>query len=254
MRGRHGALLAGLLVLLSACSSATASRPDSQALALDAIVQPLAGGQVLRPTGLVYFRVIHFVQPTSHTFKSHQHVPGFVYVERGVHRFLPAGLPSQDVGAGEAIFIPSVTHAHSNPGLTSNSWYFIALWPTSAQTSPLVDPTATLAYWTPDFNPESLPQGTYFQTLRRVTLGPGGRTAAHEFGGMSVLYVLEGSLTVQLAGAPAAHFKAGDGTYASPNVGLQERNVSTGPTIFLELLTTAVGKPFEIDLTRPPSG
>jgi len=45
---------------------------------------------------------------------------------------------------------------------------------------------------------------------------------------------------------------AGDGAFYPPNVAIEEVNAATGETIYLELLTTAVGKEFEIPLPQPP--
>ncbi len=199
--------------------------------------------------------MVRFAQPSGHTVKSAQHVPGFVYGESGVQQILVVGQAPLDITSGEAVFLGSVTHAHHNPGPTGNSWYFIALWPSSARTQSLIDPTvARIAYQTRDFDSATLPQGKYLQTLRLVTLAPGGRTAAHEFGGVRVLLVLEGSITVRTSGAAPATLAAGQGSDYMPNVGTQEVNSTVARAVFLELLTTASGRPFETNLSEPPGG
>lgn len=255
MGARHQKLLGGL-ILLAACNSAPAQSPDPAARAVGVSVTPLAGAKFLSlPTGQVYIRLVHFAQPPAHTVKSSQHVPGVVYVESGVHRLLVAGQSPQDSGSGEAIFLGGVTHAHYNPGPTSNGWYFIALWPSSARTQSLVDPTVgRIAYQTPDFDSARVAQGAYFQTLRLVSVAPGGRTAAHKFGGMRVLFVLEGSLTVHVTGAAPATVAMGSGSNYMPNVSMQELNPTADPTVFLELLTTGAGKPIETVLGQSPAG
>lgn len=255
MTTRHSAVLAGLLIVMAACSSTPAPTIYPAARASGSVVKALAGGQLPRlPTGPVYFRFIHFAEPPGHSFKSTQHVPGFVYVERGTHRLQLVDEPAQDFGAGEAAFVPSVTHQHFNSGPDANSWYFIALWPNTARGLALVDPTvSSVAFATPDFESGTLAQGAYSQVLRRVTLDAGGRTAAHSFGGFSVLFVLQGSVTVRAAGSPSATFQAGLGLSHAAGVGLQEINATGSPAVFLELLTTATGKNFETMLNQPPA-
>jgi quercetin dioxygenase-like cupin family protein len=256
MTSRHLSQLAGLLILLAACSSTLQPSLNPEALASGAVIKALAGGQLSSlPTGPVYIRVIHFAQPAGHTIQSRQHVAGFVYVEKGRHLLLVEGRPQQDIGEGEATFLGSVTHRHFNPGPDPNSWYFMALWPNSARAAPLVDPAvANVVFATADLGPAIFSQGMYSQVLRKVTLGAGGRTSAHMFGGFSVLYVLDGSLTVRASGAQPATLVTGEGVNHQPGTRLQELNPSGGTTTFVELLTTAAGKDFETVLSQPPDG
>jgi len=249
-------MLVGLVIGMAACSSTSVPTINPEARASGSVVKALAGGQLPRlPTGPVYFRFIHFAQPPGHTVKSTQHVPGFVYVERGTHRLLVVDQTALDLGEGEAFFLGSVTHQHVNSGPDPNSWYFIALWPNTARAQSVIDPTvASVAFATPDFEPGTLAQGAYSQVLRRVTLDARGRTAAHTFGGFSVLFVLQGSVTARAAGSPPATLQAGQGLSHPADVGLQEVNATASPAVFLELLTTATGKNFETILTQPPAG
>ena len=200
-----------------------------------------------------FFRVIHFPQPGGYTITSRQHNPGFVFVESGLHRLLFEGKQSVDLAAGEARFIQSVTHAHLNPGTELCSWYFIALWSSSVRSQPLVDRIASPVFESEDLVPVPS-QGAYSQVLRLVTLRRDGRSEAHQFGGMSVFFVLRGSLTVRSARGRTVDMVAGQGAFYPPNVALQEANGATGETTYLEMLTTAVGKEFEIPLSQPPVG
>jgi len=253
MTSRRISLLAGLLITLVACGSAPAPPPNPNALASGEVVKALAGGKLTSlPTGPLYIRVIRFVQPSGHTVRSNQHVAGFVYVEQGTHRLQVVEQPAQEIDQGDAVFLGSVTHTHSNPGPALNSWLFIALWPSSARTQPVLDP-GKLVFQIPNLAPAALPQGTYLQVLRRITLAPGGRTAAHRFGGVYVLFVLQGSITVRAAGSPPATVGMGQGLSYEPDVGLQVSNATGDPATFVELLTTDIGKDFETLLSQPPS-
>ncbi len=251
VKARVIALAAAILPL--ACGPAT-SPPvtNAQAMSYGAAVKKLDGGKLESlPTGALYFRVIHFVQPAGYTIHSTQHVAGFVFVETGLHRLLLQGQPPIDLASGEARFHQSVTHSHFNPGTEPSSWYFIALWQSAARTQAPVDPIARPVFESGDLAPD-LRQGAYSQVLRQVTLKRYGHSEAHEFGGMSVFFVLRGSLTVRSAQGRAVGMAAGDGAYYPPNVAIEEVNAATGETIYLELLTTAVGKEFEIPLPQPP--
>ena len=240
-------------ILSLACGAGTSPAvTNAQALMHGAAVKKLDGGKLESlPTGALYFRVIHFVQPAGYTINSTQHVPGFVFVETGLHRLQLKGQQPIELGSGEAKFIQSVTHSHLNPGTEPCSWYFIALWSSWVRSQPLVDPIASPVFESADLAPQP-GQGSYSQVLREVTLKRYGHSEAHEFGGMSVFFVLQGSLTVRTTQGHAAGIVAGQGASYPPNVAIQEVNAATGETTYLELLTTAVGREFEIPLPQPP--
>jgi mannose-6-phosphate isomerase-like protein (cupin superfamily) len=201
----------------------------------------------------VYIRVINFVQPAGHTFPSKTHVPGFDYVASGVQRLTIAGTPPVDMTPGKSVFQPSVAHTHTNPGVSPNNWYFIALWPAAARTEALVDPkVAKVVFETPDLPADALPPGSYVQTLRVVDLQPSGRGAAHRYGGVDVQFVLEGSISVHIAGQQPVTLRAGEGAYYLPDAGLQEHNSGDRRARFLEMLTTGGGRPFETTLDHAP--
>src|SRR5205807_526051 len=143
-----------------------------------------------------------------------------------------------ELRAGQAAFVRSIYHSHLNPGTTSNRWYFAALWPASFRSVPLIDRTARIAYETPDLPAQALPPTAYTQVVRSVTLEPGGRTHAHTFGGLAVLYVLEGEVSEHAGGANQT-LAAGHGTYVTPGSPIQEFNRGKSPVRLLELLTTA---------------
>jgi hypothetical protein len=247
------ALLAIALVL-SACSTAATVSPNAEALARGAAVKTLDAGKLdSLPTGPVYIRMIRFEQQPGYVINSKQHVPSVVYVETGVHRLILNGQPPLDLMAGQAAFHQSVTHTHLNPGSGPSVWYSIALWPSSARGQALVDKIAAPAFESDDIARESLPNVAYSQVLRQVTLASLGTTGAHQFGGLSAFYVLTGSVTMKSAHRPSVTLGVGKGAAFLPDVALQETNAGPGQAVFLEFLTTAVGKEFEVPLQQPPA-
>ena len=240
--------------LIAGCSSASSVTTDPNALAAGSTVTTLAAGKLdSLPTGDVFVRVIEFDVPDLYTFKSRQHVPGFVYVETGLHRLTLEGQPPFDIPPGSAKFHGSISHVHFNPGPGSSTWYFIAVWSSSLRGQAPVDPTARFDYESPDFSPAQLPQGVYSQVLRQISLAPGGRSEAHRFGGVTLFFVLKGSLALGTDNG-VIQVGAHHGLALLPGMALQERNEATGPCVYLEMLTTLSGQEFEIPLLNPPEG
>ena len=239
---------------LSACSATATAGPDPAALAHGAAVKTLGAGKLdSLPTGPVYIRFIRFVQPAGKVIPSKTHVASFVYVETGAHRLTLGDQPPLDLLAGQATFHQSVTHTHLNPGPDPSVWYSIALWPSSARGQPLVAPIAHAAFESSDIVREVLPQVAYSQVLRQVTLAKLGTTGAHRFGGISSFYVLSGSVTIRSANRPSVTLGGGEGVYFAPDVALQETNAGPGQAVFLEFLTTPVGRDFDVPLQQPPA-
>ncbi|HYM96899.1 MAG TPA: hypothetical protein VET26_06345 [Candidatus Sulfotelmatobacter sp.] len=236
-----------------ACGSAATSNPNPAALANGAAVKTLAAGKLdSLPTGPIYVRVIRFTSPAGYVINSKQHVPSFVYVETGVHELTLNGQPSINLAAGQAVFHQSVTHTHLNPGPGTSVWYSIALWPSSARGQPLVDKVAQAAFESDDIPRDSLPQVAYSEVLRQVTLANHGSSGAHRFGGLAAFYVLSGSITIRSSHQPTLTLGAGQGAAFEPDVPLQETNAGSNQAVYLEFITTAVGKSFEVPLSAPP--
>jgi quercetin dioxygenase-like cupin family protein len=247
-------VLLAVAVALAACGSTSAASPSADALARGAAVKTLAAGKLdSLPTGQIYIRMIRFAQPAGYVIHSKQHVPSVVYVETGVHQLVLNGEAPIDLQAGQAAFHQSVAHTHFNPGPAPSVWYSIALWPSSARGQPLVDPIARAAFESEDIVRDELPQVAYSQVLRQVTLAMSGTTGAHRFGGLYVFYVLSGSLTVRSDHRSAVTVSAGQGLAFLPDVGVQQTNAGQGPAVFLEFITTAVGKSFDVPLPQPPA-
>jgi hypothetical protein len=247
--------LVAIALALSACGTTPTLALNSEALARGAAVRTLDAAKLdSLPTGPVYIRFIRFAQPVGYDINSKQHVASVVYVETGAHRLILNGKPPVDLVAGQAIFHQSLAHTHINPGPVDPSvWYSIALWPSAARGQSLVDKTAKPTFESVDIARESLPQVAYSQVLRHITLAKLGTTGAHQFGGLAAFYVLTGSLTIKSAHRAPVTLGAGEGIYFLPDVALQETNAGTGQTVFLEFITTAVGKDFEVPLQQPPA-
>jgi quercetin dioxygenase-like cupin family protein len=251
------ALLVAIAMAVCACAtspSVTANPPNPDALPRGAAVKSLDAGKLdSLPTGLVYIRIIRFTSPPGYVIKSKQHVASVVFVETGMHRLTLAGQTPIDLVAGQAKFHESVTHEHLNPGPDPSVWYSIAIWPSSARGQPLVDKVASAAFESDDIARDSLPQTAYSQVLRQVTLTQHGTAGSHRFGGLSAFYVLSGSLTIKSSHRPQLTLEAGHGAAFLPDVPLQETNAGPNPAVFLEFITTAVGKEFDLPLSQPPA-
>jgi hypothetical protein len=247
--------LFAIAIALSACGATAPVASSSQALAHGAAVKALDAGKLdSLPTGPVYIRFIRFAQPVGYVINSKQHVASVVYVETGVHRLILNGKPPIDLVAGQATFHQSVTHTHLNPGPVDPSvWYSIALWPSSARGTALVDKIADASFESHDIAREPLPQVAYSQVLRQVTLAKGGTSGAQRFGGLSAFYVVTGAVTIKSAHQPEVTLGVGHGAYFLPDIALQATNAGAGQAVFLEFLTTAVGKDFEVPLQQPPA-
>jgi hypothetical protein len=246
--------LVSIAIAVSACGAATPAAPNPATLAHDAAVKTLDAGKLNSlPTGPVYIRMIRFAQPAGKVIQSKQHVASVVYVETGVHRLILNGQTPIDLKAGQAVFHQSVAHTHLNPGPDPSVWYSIALWPSSARGQPLVDPIARAAFESDDIVRDLLPQVAYSQVLRQITLAKNGTPGAHRFGGLSSFYVLTGSVTIKSAHKSPVTLGTGQGVAFLPDVDLQETNAGPGQAVFLEFVTTAVGKDFDVPLQQPPA-
>jgi quercetin dioxygenase-like cupin family protein len=249
-RGGAGTACATAMLLLVACQPAAPPPADGKAAAAGSTTVVLDAGRLdALPSGPVYLRMVEFSQPAGGKVPSSQHVPGFVVMLEGVQELQVEGQPPLELHPGQAAFVRSIYHTHLNPGTARNRWYFAAIWPASFRTVPLIDRTARIAYETADLPAQALPASAYTQVLRLVTLEPGGRTRAHTFGGLAVLYVLEGEVSEHAGGASQA-LTAGIGTYLTPGSPLQVFNSGTSPARLLELLTTADGAPLETPLSH----
>lgn len=251
---REAAIALAVSLVAAGCASATPARVDPDALASGAAVKTLDAGKLdSLPTGGVFVRVIEFDQPPLYTIKSRQHVAGFVFVERGVHRLTIEGSAPVDILAGSARFHPSISHTHFNPGPGSSVWYFIAVWPSSSRGQPAVDPIAKPDFQSDNIPPGKLPPGVYSEVLRQVTIAPSGRSEAHRFGGMCLFFVLDGALNIETVHG-AVKLNANQGAVYGSGTALQELNKGSDVVTYLEMLTTAPGSDFEVPLSSAPAG
>jgi quercetin dioxygenase-like cupin family protein len=242
--------IAGMAVVACGGTTAATTTPDPRAAAHLMTVDELAAGQLgSLPTGSQFERVAVFHQAPHQRIPSKKHQAGIVYVETGVQQLTYIGGQSVDVGAGTAWYLKSVEHSHTIIGPTDSTWYFMALWPSGQRSAPLVG-GSQVAFETADIPSSVLHQGSYIETLRRVTLQSGGRSPAHLFGGFEVVFVLSGALTVKVAGNPSMQLIAGEGTSVVPGVATQEIAAGSSTVVYLAYFVTPVGAPFETAVTN----
>jgi quercetin dioxygenase-like cupin family protein len=237
-----GLLLLGVAAV--ACGGTSAATPvnTSAALARLMTLSTLAAGQLdSLPSGTQFVRIVAFHQSPNQSIASKQHQAGIVYVATGLQLLTYTGVSSVDIAAGTGLFLKSLPHSHTTLPPQDSTWYFIALWPSAKRPVPLVGSTA--AYDSQDIPSTTLVPGTYVETLRRVTLQAGGRSPAHRFGGLEVIFVLDGTLTVD-AGGQAQQLSTGAGTSVAPNTPSQEV-AGSGKVDYLAFFVTEDGRPFE---------
>jgi quercetin dioxygenase-like cupin family protein len=192
-----------------------------------------------------------FHQSPNQSVASKKHQAGIIYVDSGLQRLTYTGAGSVDIAAGTALFLKSVEHSHTTLPPTDSTWYFVALWPSIQRGQPLVGGSKSV-FDSQDIPSSTLAPGTYVETLRKVTLQPGGRSQAHRFGGLEVLYVLDGTLTVKVAGQASVELAAGSGDYINPDSATQEIAAGSSKVVYLAYFVTEAGKPFETALTSVP--
>ena len=247
--------LVALAFALASCTTSSAATSDANALPRGEVIKKLDAGTVESlPTGTVYVRFIRFVQPPGYVINSKQHVPSVVYIETGTQSLVLAGQVPIDLTTGEAKFHQSVTHKHLNPGSDTSTWYSIAVWPSSARGTPLVDPIAQAAFESADIDRDTLPQVAYSEVLRQVTLNRNGTSGAHRFGGLAAFYVLSGEISISSAHRPAVVLAAGHGAAFLPVTDLQETNSGVARASYLEFIVTPAGHEFEVPLQHTPAG
>lgn len=246
------AVMGSVAILAAACQGVPITA-TGDARATGVRTGGLAAGKLESlPSGNVFIRVQSFVQDPGNTFghKSHQSQSGFIFVADGVERQTYVDGETVEAQAGQAYFQRSAGHSHANPGTSVNHWFFLAVWPSATRGAAQVNPLARVAYETQDLPPVAIPPGSLTQTLSMATLAPGGRSAAHKHGGVEVLFVLTGSVTVHLAGQAPVTVGPGQGAWHAPGTVVQETNTGSGPASYLLYLVTAEGQPFETAVDR----
>jgi quercetin dioxygenase-like cupin family protein len=253
-RGKLSRLSAVTLVAIVAvaCGNTTAGTPTpNPSLSAHLMtIDELAAGQLgSLPTGSQFARMVVFHQSPRQTVPSKKHQAGIVYVDTGLQLLAYTGGQSVDIAGGAAVFLKSVAHSHTTLGPGDSTWYFIALWPSVQRSNQLVG-GAQIAFETTDIPSTILPPGSYVETLRRVTLQAAGRSPAHRFGGLEVVFVLDGTLTVRVAGHSPLQLIAGEGTSVAPSTATQEL-AGSSKAVYLAFFVTPPG-PIETDVTSVP--
>jgi hypothetical protein len=251
---RVAVILTALLLVAAAGACSTSRSGVAKAAAFGALhawVDDLGAGRLdALPSGPLFIRVVDFVQGPDSEFGSQKHQAGFEFQLDGVQQLSLQGGPTVVIHPGYCYFQPSVTHVHANPGPGPNHWLFIALWPSSARTTPLVVPTARSIYETEDVASDGFTNGPSVETLQRVTLLRAGHTAAVSRPGPSALLVLSGSVRVVLSGHGPSLLSAQQGAYLPAGAGSQAFDAGAGDAQFLLFSTTPTSKPFEVGVTH----
>ncbi len=259
-RRHHVAPLAAVAlcgVAAVACGGAAVSSPTPSLPSTSSgmTVSELAAGKLASaPTGKEYLRIVKFVQAPGQSIASKKHQAGIVYVQTGEQRLTYTGEGTHvDIGAGTAVFLQDVNHSHETLAGALSTWYFIALWPDTQQSATLVAPSMLL-FQTEDLPLDALPPGSYTETLRSVSLKPGGRSPAHIFGGLEVVLVLNGTLGVDVAGKARVQLPAGQAAYVPAHTLTQELATGGQKADYLAYFITQHGVAFETDSVTAPSG
>jgi quercetin dioxygenase-like cupin family protein len=244
--------LVGIAVVACGSTTASTSTPNPAVSAHLMSVDELAAGRLgSLPTGSQFARMVVFHQSPHQTIPSKKHQAGIVYVETGLQLLTYTGGQSVDISGGTAVYLKSVAHSHTTVGPTDSTWYFVALWPSVQRSNQLVT-GSQIAFETTDIPSSILPPGSYTETLRRVTLQVGGRSPAHRFGGLEVVFVLDGTLTVKVAGHPPIQLIAGEGTSVAPATATQELAAASSKAVYLAFFVTPLLAPFETEVTSAP--
>lgn len=248
---RSLALVAAFALLVSACS-ASAGQPTQPAPTTSAdpaqangfTATTLAEGKVpTLPGGTLYMNVIDIPEAGGQTI-THAHVPGFVYSVAGTHRMSIDGGETFTLVAGQAGFVGTQSHAHINPDGSANDWYFISIRPIAARTAPPLVAQQKVLFETPDLS--ALPPGPYTERLMLVTLAGSGRGAPHTHGGTELLFVLDGSVRLQLDGQTVT-LSTGQGFWHLPGTCIQDINAGATTAKMLAFFITPDVAPFRTD-------
>ena len=272
LKPRTRALVCCVAILLGACGGSAApspapstATPASPTVAVAASPTPkpqdavgfvsakLADGPLdTLPTSPLFINVLDVPQPPASPIQ-HAHIAGFVYAVTGVHQLTLQDSPPKDVKPGEAAFVPgNVAHTHANPGTTPNEWYFMGLRNTGARTGAPLFPGQVTVYETPDLPVNAFPPGKYVEQLNVVTLEKGGRTAAHKHAGVEVIVVLDGTISLRVAGQAPQTLTKGKGAVVPRDTALQAVNTGDGPAKFLAYFVTAEGAAFSTNVDSTP--
>ncbi|HKE16654.1 MAG TPA: cupin domain-containing protein [Kofleriaceae bacterium] len=77
----------------------------------------------------------------------------------------------------------------------------------------------------------------------RAEFQPGAVTPRHTHPGEEVAYVLQGELTIELEGKPAAKLKTGDSFFVPASTAHMGKNTAKGETIVISTYIVEKGKP-----------
>jgi quercetin dioxygenase-like cupin family protein len=124
----------------------------------------------------------------------------------------------------------------------ANDWYFVAVRPEVQRGAPMPVPGGSRVYESPAF---ALASSPYTESLRLITLEPGGRTAAYSGSGPEALVVLGGRAMVCAVGREVAQLEAGDATMVGADTPVQVVNPTGETSVVLSFSARQEGQPPE---------
>jgi len=172
-------------------------------------------------------------------------LPSIGYVMAGTVRWTWEG-GSRDLQAGEAAATPLLTFHQSNPGSTTSRWYTFVVYGGSRTAFGALRRIVQGSQL-----PVPQPEGAYTIRLDRVSLDPGGRTAAVAHGGATAVVVLDGDVEVR---QPGLHDYLTSDKGIAIGIGrpMQIMNRGSSSAHVLEFFYTPDSKPFETSLSASP--
>jgi quercetin dioxygenase-like cupin family protein len=215
--------LAGALVV-SGCSSKSNS-PAAKSFLRTTLA---SGPWPNLPSTPLYLAVMDFPQPNGEAAPTggHMHPPGFVFGLTGIARVLPDGGGHIDVGPGQAIFAPPfVHHQHSNPGPGPDNWLFFGPRTETVRNMPLPSPEAISLLAGPTLTGLQVGQ-SYMLQLDQLTIRPGGQSPVQRQNGPTIVYVLDGQVSMHTPHAGPQQLKWGATTILNDGDISQLRNDS----------------------------
>lgn len=219
---------AALVVFVSigtGCSSSNAKSPSANAFLRTTVAE---GPWPNLPATPLYMSVLDFPQPAGEKAPAggHTHPPGFVFGLTGLARVELDDGSHVDIPPGHAIFAPPfVHHDHTDPGPGPDDWLFLGPRTEAVRNNPLPSPEAQ-DFFNSDTITGLVTGKDYMLKLDEVTIRPGGQSPTEREGGPTLVYVLEGQVSLHQPQKSPQILKWGQTTFLADGGVSQLRNDS----------------------------
>jgi quercetin dioxygenase-like cupin family protein len=192
------------------------------------------------------------IERATGSHSEHGHAAGFVYQLSGTQRLVFADR-SADLQTGEAALIAPPGLAHEHQAEAGATWLFISVGDAARAISrsehgAMLYESAPLAKLPTGTHPGGTYTLGYTETLRRLELDAGAKSATHTTAGYEFVHVLDGKIEVRSDGAAVA-LAEGGGHVIAPGHAVQLTNTGSEPARALVFFVTPGGEPFEVDLS-----